>query len=409
MPAAANNSGGLRRRFGDALWRASTEEWRGWTIWVAFALFTAISQIPVPAFSGNVFRVYRDAGCNWLAGQPLYDGTGNNFLYLPQCAVLCTPMALLPFHWSGFLWRIFNIGVFAVGVFRFVRLAGRDKPPAMFPWVSLVVVLLSASAARHGQMTMMMGALMLLAVVDLVDERWWRAVFWMALGVAIKPLMLVLMLLAAVLYPRTSWRTALAMIVLVGFPFLAQRPDYVLEQYRLCVQMLQDAQNLGMRNEFPHLFWVVQSVGLSVPPAVQTVVRLVAACLTLALCWAVKRRRNAIQTGVLLYTFAVAYLMLFNPRTEHNSYCLLTPPMAIFATQAIWARRWVLGVALSAMAMAMLLSYPLGKVVPTVWLKPVLCIVFVAILLGSLWRDPRPAALGDRSVADGRLPLGDAS
>jgi hypothetical protein len=394
MSATIDRASNRRQWLAGALWRASTEEWRGWTLWVVFALFTAVTQLPVPPFSGNVFRVYRDAGCNWLAGQPLYDGTGNNFLYLPQCAMLCVPMAFLPFQWAGFLWRIFNIAVFAVGVWRFVRLAGRDRSPPMFPWVSLCVILLSASAARHGQMTMIMGGLMLLAVVDLADERWWRAVFWMALGVALKPLMIVLVLLAAVLYPRTSWRMALSLTLLVLLPFLAQRPDYVVEQYRLSMQTLQDAKELGTRNEFPHLFWVLKSAGLSVPPVAQTVVRLVVAALTLAMCWLVKRRCNAVQAAVMLYTLAVAYLMLFNPRTEHNSYCLITPPLAIYATQAVWARRWSVAAILTGMALAMLLSYPLGKIMPTVWLKPVLCIVFVAIVCNS--RQETPCRRQDR-------------
>ncbi len=51
-----------------------------------------------------------------------------------------------------------------------------------------------------------MAGLMMLATVDLVDKRWWRAAAYLSLGLAIKPLCLVLVLLAAVLYPATMWR-----------------------------------------------------------------------------------------------------------------------------------------------------------------------------------------------------------
>ena len=222
----------------------------------------SILGAPLP---GNVFRVYRDAGCHWLEGQPLYDGTGTGFIYLPQCALLCVPLSFMSFYWGGVVWRILNIGVFAVGVWRFTRLAGRNESPGMFARVSLIVALLSWSAARHGQMTLMMGGLMLVAVVELVDRRWWRAVLWMTLGFALKPLIVVLMLLAAVLYPRTSWRMLLAMVALVALPLLAQRPEYVLEQYRQSVQMLNDASHWGPSKQFPHLFWVLHAAGVEIP------------------------------------------------------------------------------------------------------------------------------------------------
>ena len=88
--------------------------------------------------------------------------------------------------------------------------------------------------------------------------------------------------------------------------------------------------------------------------------RLLAAALTLAFCWVAQRKCKAAQAGVLLYTMAVIYLLLFNPRTEHNAYCLLAVAVAIYMAQAVAARSWLVAVALIGIAMAMLASYPLG-------------------------------------------------
>ena len=55
------------------------------------------------------FQVYRDAGFHWREGQPLYDGTGTGFIYLPQCAMLCVPLSFMSFYWGGVVWRILNI------------------------------------------------------------------------------------------------------------------------------------------------------------------------------------------------------------------------------------------------------------------------------------------------------------
>jgi alpha-1,2-mannosyltransferase len=212
-------------------------------------------------------------------------------------------------------------------------------------------------------------------------------VLWMALGFALKPLIIVLILLAAVLYPRTSWRMVLAMLALWVLPLLAQRPDYVLEQYRQSVQMLHDATAFGPSTQFPHLFWVLHTAGVEIPAAGQNSLRLLAAALTLAFCWVAQRKCSAAQAGVLLYTMAVIYLLLFNPRTEHNGYCLLAVSLAIYIAQAVAARSWLVAAALIGIAIAMLASYPLGQFVPTVWLKPLVCILFLAIALGQFWRE----------------------
>ena len=192
----------------------------------------------------------------------------------------------------------------------------------------------------------MMGGLMLVAVVELVDGRWWRAVLWMTLGFALKPLIAVLILLAAVLYPRTSWRTLLAMVALVVLPLLAQRPEYVLEQYRQSVEMLNTAGHWGPSPQFPHLFWVLHSAGVEITRGCAD--RVAAAggpALTLAFCWMAQRKCKAAQAGVLLYTTAVIYLLLFSPRTEHNTYCLLAVAVAIYMAQAVAARSWLVAAA----------------------------------------------------------------
>jgi len=79
----------------------------------------------------------------------------------------------------------------------------------------------------------------------------------------------------------------------------------------------------------------------------------------------------------------VNLLLLFNPRTEHNAYCLLAVALAIYITQAVAARSWLVAVALIGIATAMLASYPLGHFLPTAWLKPLVCVLFLGIVLGG--------------------------
>jgi alpha-1,2-mannosyltransferase len=389
MPITPANAAGLRSRWTELSRKTWTEDRWGWVLWAVFAVVVAANQFRATPTLENVFRVYRDAGCHWREGQPLYDGTGTGFIYLPQCALLCVPLSFLSFCWAGVAWRILNVGIFALGVWQFVRLAGRYRSPTMFPLVSLIVILLSWSAARHGQMTMTMGGLMLLAVAELVDRRWWRAALYMTVGLAIKPLTIVLMLLAVAIYPRLWWRVLLALGVLAVLPFLAQRPEYVWQQYCDCVPMFLDASVRGPTEQFPHLFWVLSTASIEIPAASHSAIRLAAAALTLAVCWLAQKRTSAAQAGAMLYTMAVIYLLLFNPRTEHNAFCLLAVPLAVSVSQAIAARHWLMATTLFAIVVAMLASHPLGKFIHTASWKPLLCVVFLAIVMWQFWRDLR--------------------
>jgi hypothetical protein len=77
------------------------------------------------------------------------------------------------------IWRLVNIAVFAFGIFHFARLVGGSSGKGLFPLMTLVTLPLAWDCARNGQATLVITGLMLLAVVDIVRTRWWRAVLWL--------------------------------------------------------------------------------------------------------------------------------------------------------------------------------------------------------------------------------------
>ena len=357
-----------------------------WVLWAVFALLVAwimLFRMPTP---GNVFFVYQDAARRWLAGETLYSDTGNGFIYLPHTAVLFTPFAPLPFMWGGVLWRILNISVLAIAVWRLARLANAI-PERRFFFVSVPAILLSWSGARHGQMSLMMGAMMMLAVAELAAKRWWMASIWLTVAMAMKPLALVLALLAAVIYPRTAWRFFVCVSVMAIVPFLAQHPAYVWDQYLQCVPALSHAAENGDQGEFAQLFCMLHAAGFHIPEGARQGMRALAAVATLAACWFARRRLNPAELGIVLYTLAVGYLMLFNPRTENNTYCLLAPAIGVFLAEAASARNRVHTVFAMALTALFLTSYPIGRLLRdqhTVWIKPFLCTVFLIVFLQKL-------------------------
>ena len=71
-------------------------------------------------------------------------------------------------------------------------------------------------------------------------------------------------------------------------------------------------------------------VGVGVADRVQPVIRLVGGLATLAATVVVFRRLPESRRPVWLFTLTVVYLLLFNPRTENNTYCLLGPALGMF-------------------------------------------------------------------------------
>jgi hypothetical protein len=248
---------------------------------------------------------------------------------------------------------------------------------------------LAFSCFRNGQSTVLIAALMMIAVADLADRRWVRAAAWLSLGLALKPLVVVLTLLAGALYKPARGSLLAGTAVVLASPFLFQAPGYVASQYQSCAASLQATARMGVDSYWAHFFGMLKVAGVSVSSSVQTGIRLLAAGGTLWLCRLARERYPAGQAAVWLYALAVCYLMLFNPRTENNTYAMLGPAIAVFCGQALLVeRRPKVAAALAAAAVAILGSHQLTRgITPpsqSVWLAPLVCAGFVGFLVRAL-------------------------
>ena len=361
-----------------------------WIVWLAFLLIICII-VSLPGHRRTVTHNYRIASIQWFAGGPIYTEGIHGFLYLPSAAVLFTPFAWPPFKVSEVLWRIVCIVSLASGVWRLSRLAGREAGLEVFPMMTLLSIPPALDSARNGQMSLPLAALMIHAVVDLAERRWWWSTIWLSLGLALKPLMIVPILLAAALYRPMTWRLAIGFAAVLLLPFGAQHPSYVVEQYQLSVQKMSVSSRPGNVARYSDLFGIVQSLGIDTPYAVQTTIRALAAVLTLGLCLLGVRPRRDVRGAVLLLAMASCYLMLFNPRTENNSYVLLGSSLAVFAAWAFLVdRRRAVGYALAAIVVGISASYEITRG-SNYWLSPSLCLIFAGYLTYLVLAGRRPA------------------
>jgi len=382
--AVARRARAVEARFG--------AERRAWVVWACFALLVVVTRLDSVYSLENVFAIYREAGLRWLDGRDLYPAQFR-FNYFPPSAVLFAAWSWLPFGLGGALWRIVNIAVFAFGLWTVSHSTERPPSSQRFVIATVLTVVLSASAARYGQMTLAMAGLMMACVAYAEGGALWRAAACAALAVALKPLAVVLLLLLVVMYPRLSWRLGLALAVFFLLPFLFQHPDYVWRQYAAVPAMLATRAEPNYDWQ-QNIFGLFDKVGWTATNAEQAIVNAACAVVTLFLCWRARRRVPAIGVALSIYALASSYILLFGSGTERNTYAMLAPVIGLVAATAWDARnRRLLGF-ISAVILIMLLSYTLQRAYPHTVLamaKPVACLILLGWLVRMVLGAPREA------------------
>ena len=360
--------------------------YRTWPI-VWIILWVVIAGMIVGGDDRSVTTAYRPAALAWVQGEDMYaeaKESGHGFLYFPHAAILYVPFAVLPEPAGDILWRGLGLLLLAAGIFRTSHILA-DDTEIPFGYVAFASTVLCVSCLRIGQSTLPMTGIMLLAVDAMYRSKWNSATAWLTLAVAIKPLAVVLVLLSAAVHVPMRLRLAVGMVVGALLPFVLQSPAYAAWQFQQCGAMLQVAAELGNESWWAQAFGMLKAFGLETPGPVQTAARLVAALATCAVCWIAFRRFDSRRAHLWLYTLTAVYLMLFNPRTENSTYCILGPALGCFLADEVLRRRPIRAWLLGALTVAAAGSYEIGKFFTPegarpIWLAPLACLVFAAYL-----------------------------
>jgi hypothetical protein len=355
------------------------------------ALFATISILILAGSDHSVVSTYRDATIQWFAGRNIYTDTGHGFLYLPAAAILFAPFAWLPPAACEIAWRLMVIGGFAIGVRRLGKLAEGGQSDSTFALLTLAALPPALACARNGQSTLIMAGLMMSACVDLAEGRRGRAVLCATLAVALKPLAVVLLLLAPFIDRRLAWRAALGFVAILCLPFVTQQPAFVIDQYVKCAQMFRASSHCGMIELWAQPFSVLGLLGINVSESTQTAIRLIAAGGAIGLCLAARSRTRSTRAVEYLLAISVLYILLFNPRTENNTYAMLGPVIGLSLVAALVlkppSRAAVLFlstlVTLMAVGDALVrLFVPEGE---HIWMTPCLAVLFSVYLIHRLF------------------------
>ncbi|MDB4988644.1 MAG: hypothetical protein JWN04_3822 [Myxococcaceae bacterium] len=329
------------------------------------------------------FREYMGAGRRWWQHEPLYDlGNIDGFQYLPQAAILFSPLAWLGSPTSDVLFRALGWSLYAFGLWRFVRILVPERAPFAFLLASALATGPAFGNLINGQANLLVGALLLHAGVELIERRWWRASLILTVGLALKPLMAVPVLLIGVVYRPMTLRLPLLVALMLFTPWLLREASYVSDQYEACLLKLRLCADPDRLFEDVRGLLVTLGLGLSV--SVYLALRAGAALGVLAMgLWARVRVLEPAAT-LLVSALAAGYLMLFNPRTLSSSYVMTGGFAALLGAKYVLERRHSAALLMLALCLAWTINH---HVLPWIefWLRPLACIAFFIVLARELF------------------------
>ncbi len=321
-------------------------------IWVVYSAII-VGVVAYDPSGRTATKEYQRATANWWSGKTLYRSR-NGYLYLPQFAVFYTPFELLPDRVGEPLWRLTCLTSLALALWLAAKQLAPEKRHAVFLIATILVLPSSFASARNGQVNMPLAALFLLTALALARERWWLAAVLLALTLVLKPISLAPILLCGVLFPRLRLPLLASLVIVAALPLAHFNPRYAWGEYGAFAHNLGQAGNPKGQSwcDFAGMF---RKFGITLPSSLQLGIRALAGLLTLGVCWKALQAPDRLRTCFAVLFLSTIYLMLFNPRTETNSYVMLGAFVAIWgAVEGIVCKHY--GIALAAVLLAALLG-----------------------------------------------------
>jgi hypothetical protein len=359
--------------------------WIGIGLWIILCVAVTVSVVKHPGVR-TVTPNFWDASRHWINGETLYSDSGTGFLYFPQSAILQIPFALTHFVLAEILWRFLSIGLCAFACQQLAKQISTENN--CFTLISLFTVPLLWSSARNGQMNVIVTALIVIGATLLARQKLKIAISLYTVGFALKPYLAVPILLISGVFPRRALPTAILGIILLAiFPFAFQSPQYVVEQYIACIDMLKISMSVGQELYYAYLFGMLKVFGLNIPSNAQLFISMFAGLSIFAFSvYLTQKVRVKPATPILMMLLSTAFILLFSSRTENNTYCLMGPFVGYLFQMVPTLRptqktllQWLLLISY----LAMLGSYEIGKhfsgSTKAVWLAPIGLIAFTAL------------------------------
>ena len=362
-------------------------DWLAWALWIALLGYALIATLHTGrTVTGN----YYNAALHWLQGLPLYSGSGGGFIYLPQSAIAYIPFAVMPFPVSEILWRLLNWALIFCLAQSCVALI--DEPPKKKSYYFLIFTVFFLPVAfpslRNGQMNLTVVIFMVSAMLFIMKERWGLVAFVLVFGFFAKPTVIVMLLLVAVLYPKTIKYMLLWAMAFLVLPFVTHFDwAYVVSQYKAAYNSLMATDRVGLDSpkEWAQLFNVLSLINVNPGHQLQLVLQIFFAAFTFVMLKIAQWRLRPRVFIIFLYTLSSCYLMLFNTRTENNSYIILGFATALLIAICWQSKRFFATFFIALVTLLIAFSHSLSKMVTiedVSWVAPLATILLALVMLG---------------------------
>lgn len=331
---------------------------------------------------------YQKASENWWQAKNSLYRKKNGYLYLPHFAVLYSPYKMLPVRVGEPLWRLTGLGVLAGALWLASARLAPDKATRLFLTATILVLPSSFSSARNGQVNLPLAGFFIFVALALSKQRWWLGAILLGIMFVMKPIILAPILVFGMLYPQLRIPLVTVVIALAGLLFIHPHPQYVVAEYIHFAENLRQA-SLPQGFSWCDFSGFLHCLGLHPPPAWQLLVRTAAGVGTLLLAYRALQTNPPLQRALLISYLCVIYLMLFNPRTETNSYVMLGIFVALVAAYS-GIHLHKIGMATGFACIAFLLGSENYPIFPwtNLWLKPLLALLLGILLTRQLLRCP---------------------
>ncbi len=377
---------------------ARRPETLAWALW-ALVLLGVLTRAGLHPGRNSVFRLFRQAGARWLAGERLYPNVGE-FLYSPLAAAAFSPFARLPEGMGGVLWRSGNAAALLAAV---AALPRRPWAGGAGQAAGLTALLaLSLGNLNNGQATPLVLALLLGATLAADAGRWSLAAAAVAGATFFKIYPLAFGLLLAALHPRQlSWRLVLALAGAFALSLLLGGTEYTLAQYRAWFASLgaDPRRTDGPFGTWRDAWLLLRLARVPIGVSQYAVLQVAAGAAAAAFCVWGQRARGWVRGRSAFAAFGLgcAWVTLFGPSTESATFVFLAPALALGVAAAVdnpagmpTGARAALGAALG----LLIASETLGAWVPAVRrsvlahaLQPLGALCFVFFLVVWIRRD----------------------
>jgi hypothetical protein len=358
---------------------------RAWALWAVVFLAFTIMTIASPEMR-SVTAAYRNASNNWLHGQDIYQRREGEMNYLPQFAILFSPFARLSKPAGDALWRLLQMGVYVSSIRRLAG-AAQSGPKHLFLLVSLLALPGYLGSAMNGQSNMLLAGAMAHATVDLIGGRRGGVVAWLMIGLVAKPIAIVMILLLAAADFTMILPLLGGMMLTLSAPLMFDSSLQVAEYYKAWyVQVVM--LTVSEEHRFDDIAGLLRTLKVPLSMVVLLSIRVGAACVTLLIWLVGSRRLMQPNREFALLGLSAGYLMLFNPRTESNSYVILSHAIGVLAARVLVVEQRRIGWLLTGLAVALGNAsmgdpiWPLTKL----WLKPLVALVFVGYMVNEILR-----------------------